>query len=78
MKENLFIGVYPEGWLFCDRSKDYKQIAFQSFRSLELEISDPSSSLVPLVKEYAEKMQARRGEKYIVSGSGQYVMLGGR
>jgi hypothetical protein len=81
--ERLFIGVYPTGISYADRSRekhgDYARCAFLSFRTLDLEIEpDCSAALRTLIVKDAAKIQARRGEQYQVSASGQTVLLGGR
>ena len=48
------------------------------FSTLELEIRAPKSDLLPIIREDAAKIQARRGESYVVSGCGQTVLLGER
>jgi hypothetical protein len=78
---SLFIGVMPTGIGYCDTSKeehgDYQVVAFLPFRSLELEVRRPRSPLLAAIREDAARIQARRGEDYIVSGCGQTVRLGG-
>ena len=81
--ERLFIGVYPAGISYADRSRekhgDYARCAFLPFGSLKLEVEpDCPSALRALIVKDAAKIQARRGEQYVVSGSGQTVRLGGR
>lgn len=78
--ENLFSGVFPTGISYADRSReehgDYKKIAFLSFSDLRLEIYAPRSSLLPEIKRRAEALQAKRGEQFQTSTSGQTVTLG--
>lgn len=80
--DRLFVGVYPEGIVYADRSReehgDYARVAFLPFGTLELEVSAPKSPLLTLVRADAAKIAARRGEKFITSGNGQYIILGGR
>ena len=82
LNDRLFAGVMPTGIGYCDTSKevdsDYLKVAFLPFSTLDLEISVPKSPLLPLILRDAEKIQARRGETYTVSGCGQTVLLGGR
>jgi hypothetical protein len=83
LSERLFIGVYPAGISYADRSRekhgDYARCAFLSFGSLKLDVEpDCPKSLLGLIKRDAAKVQAKRGEQYVVSGSGQTVLLGGR
>lgn len=80
-RDRLFIGLFPAGIVYCDTSReeagDYKRIAFMSYAKLDLEIDDPKSDLLGLIREAAAKIQARRGESFVVSGCGQTVLLGG-
>ncbi len=76
----LFCGVFPEGFSWADRAKqergDYKKVAFLSFRDLKFTVYDPKSPLLETVKREAAKLQARRGERFETSASGQGVTLG--
>lgn len=79
--ERLFIGVYPGGIVYADRSKevsgDYARLAFLSYHSLELEVqNDCPSDLLELIKAHASTLQSRRGELFQISTCGQTVMLG--
>ena len=81
--ERLFVGVYPAGISYADRSRekhgDYARCAFLPFGSLKLEVEpDCPRDLRAFIVKDAAKIQARRGEQYVVSGSGQTVLLGGR
>jgi hypothetical protein len=77
----LFIGTFPAGISYADRAVeehgDYKAVAFLSYETLELEVRAKRSPLLALVREHAKTIQARRGEQYQVSASGQTVLLGG-
>lgn len=79
-KEDLFIAIFPGGIGYCDTSKeehgDYKKIAFLGYRSLELEIHAPKSKLLPEIRAHAARIQAKRGQQFVVSGCGQTVTLG--
>ena len=80
--ERLFVGVYPAGISYADRSRekhgDYARCAFLPFRSLVLEVeSDCPKALRALIEADAARIQARRGELFEVSASGQTVRLGG-
>jgi hypothetical protein len=81
LADRLFVGVYPAGFVYADRAReehgDYKKVAFLPYSTLELEVRDPKSPLLALVRAHAAKIQARRGEQYVVSGAGQTVLLGG-
>jgi len=78
----LFIGTYPTGILYADRRRerhgDYLRLAFLPFRTLELEWEKVP---IPLalreeIARHARSLQARRGEHYEVTTSGQTVLLG--
>ena len=81
MQNDLFIGVYPGGLVYADRSReehgDYQRVAFLPYDSLELEVSAARSRLLPAVREHAATVQAKRGELYSISACGQSVRLGG-
>lgn len=77
----LFIGVYPCGLVYADRSRerhgDYVRLAFLPYASLVLQIApDCPTSLRAEIEADARAMQAKRGERYEVSASGQTVILG--
>ena len=79
--DRLFIGVYPCGLSYADRSRevggDWLRLAFLSFRTLELKWSaDVPVELRAAILSDAATVQARRGQPYQVSTSGQTVMLG--
>ena len=80
IKDRLFIGVYPCGLVYADRSieehGDYAQIAFLSYDTLILDIGRSRSPLLDAIRADAEKIQNRKGEKFQISTSGQYVILG--
>lgn len=80
-KERLFSGIFPSGIGYADRTKeeagDYKKLAFLFFGDLKLEVEkDCPSEMEALIREDAAAIQARRGEQYRVSGSGQTITLG--
>jgi hypothetical protein len=79
--ERLFIGVSATGLSYADRSReehgDYKKVAFLPFSTLQLKVYDTKSPLLASVRADAARMQTRRGEQYVVSGTGQTVLLGG-
>lgn len=77
----LFVGVYPAGIAYADRHNeehgDYKRVAFLPFRSLTLEpAKNASPELLKQAAAHAATIAARRGERFQVSTSGQYVVLG--
>lgn len=81
--ERLFKGVYPEGIVYADRSRevngDYRKLAFLPFGTLVLEWWDTNvpPDVAKLIEIDARALQARRGEQFQVSGSGQTRTLGG-
>jgi hypothetical protein len=80
--EQLFIGVFSTGIAYADRTierhGDYKKLAFLPFNTLELMIEkDCPADLRVLIVADAATIQARRGERYQVTTSGQTVLLGG-
>lgn len=79
--DRLFIGVFPAGIGYADRHReehgDYKRVAFLPFRSLTLEPAKGANrQLLKLAAEHAATIAARRGERFQISSSGQYVVLG--
>lgn len=81
LKSRLFAGVFPAGISWADKAHeengDYKRVAFLSYETLKLDVHNPRSPLLPMVREEAAKIQARRGEHFQVSTCGQTVLLGG-
>lgn len=81
--DRLFAGVYPEGIVYADRSReqggDYLRLAFLPFRSLAIEWSPVTmpAELRAQIETDAAAIIARRGEQFQVSSSGQTVTLGG-
>ena len=69
------------GISYADRDKsmekhgDYRKIALLTLDTLELIVYEPDSPLLPMVREDAARIQARRGEEFPVSAS-QTVTLG--
>jgi len=83
-KDRLFIGVFPTGIRYADRSRerdgDYLKLAFLPFSTLELEWHE-SEAKVPAdlraaIRADAKRVIAKRGQEYPVSASGQTVTLG--
>lgn len=79
--DRLFVGVYPTGIVYADRSReehgDYKRLAFLPYRTLELEWSKGvPADLKKRIESDARVIQARRGEEFQVSTAGQTVRLG--
>lgn len=82
ISHELFIGIFPTGIGYADagveEDGDYKRVAFLPFRSLVLEVSSPNSPLLSEIQRHANAIIARKGERYVVSGSGQTVLLGAK
>jgi hypothetical protein len=79
--DRLFIGVYPTGIVYADRSRekhgDYARCGFLSFDTLALDLKpDCPKVLRAFIEKDAARIQAKRGEPYQVSESGQTVTLG--
>lgn len=77
----LFIGVFCTGITYADRhvqkAGDYARLGFLPFDTLQLKIEpDCPLDLRSQIEAHAATMQARRGDQYQVSTSGQTVMLG--
>lgn len=77
----LFIGIFPAGIGYADRSRtkdgDYARVGFLPFQTLVFEPAkgaDPK--LVAEAQRHASTIAARRGEPFVVSASGQTVILG--
>lgn len=80
MKDRLFVAVHATCLAYCDISRevngDYLCVARLPYKSLELEVLEPKHDLLPEIKADAARLIARRGDKFEVSTSGQYVVLG--
>lgn len=79
--DRLFIGVFPAGLVYADRHNeehgDYKRVAFLPYRSLVLEPAKGANrQLLKQAAKHAAIITARRGERFQVSSTGQYVVLG--
>ena len=77
----LFIGIYPAGIVYADCRReehgDYRRVGFLSYRTLKLDlVKDCPVELTRRIKRHAAGVQARKGEKFQTSASGQYVILG--
>jgi len=79
-QERLFTGKFAADFVFTDRavqeSGDLGKIAFLSYGTLELSIHAPRSPLMPLVRQQAAQILARRGQWEQISSAGQGVILG--
>ena len=79
--ERLFIGIYPCGISYADRSReehgDYKKLAFLPYSTLALDVRpDCPPDLRQTIEADAATIIARKGEPYQVSTCGQTVILG--
>lgn len=77
----IFCGCFPTGWVWADRQvevdHDYKRLAYMSYAHLKLELEkDCPNELAEEIRKDAHALQERRGERYVISGCGQYVTLG--
>ena len=82
-RDRLFSGVYPCGIVYADRYRekggDYARLAFLAYDTLQLSIEDDCpAELRALIKTDAAAIQAKSGQSYQVSTSGQTVMLGSK
>lgn len=80
-KDRLFVGVYPTGIVYADRSRevngDYARCAFLPFVSLELEVSAQCPpELLGEIRAEAQTIIDRRGQQFEISASGQTIRLG--
>lgn len=82
LKARIFAGVFSTGISYADRLTeehgDYKRLAFLPFSTLKLEIeNDCSPELRSIIAADAAGIQARRGQTFQISSSGnQSVRLG--
>ena len=82
-RDRLFSGVYPCGIVYADRYRekggDYARLAFLAYDTLQLRVEDDCPvELRALIETDAAAIQAKRGQPYQVSTSGQTVMLGSK
>lgn len=80
-KPDLFVGVYPAGIVYADKSRevhgDYARCAFLDYATLTLKFqNDCPPALRAEITRHAATIQAKRGEQFATSSSGQTVMLG--
>jgi hypothetical protein len=81
MNERIFAGVFSTGIGYADRKRekhgDYARLAFLTFSTLTLEIEkDCPAALRKEIEDDAARVQAKRGEAFQVSTSGQTITLG--
>lgn len=83
MIDNLFVGVFPAGISYADRTRekngDYLRLAFLPYDRLviEWEKVQMSDEMRAAIAEDAEKIIAMAGQRYPVSSS-QTVLLGSK
>jgi len=80
-RDRLFIGFFPAGIVYADREieehGDYRRIGFLPYGTLVFEPhKSASGDLLAQARVHAMTIQARKGEKFQISSSGQYVVLG--
>lgn len=81
--DRLFIGVFPGGIVYADRhrekNRDYARLAFLAYDDLTLKFEpDCPAVLKARITADAAVLQARRGELYETSTTGQTVLLGSK
>lgn len=83
LSERVFAGIYPCGVVYADRfteiGGDYARLAFLPYDTLELQFEPRCTrELRAFITANAQLIQARKGEHYQISTSGQTVLLGSR
>lgn len=83
LNERIFIGVFPGGLSYADRKVerhgDYAPLGFLDYAKLELRFDDKCpEGMKGWIAAHARTIQARKGEQYQVSTSGQTITLGYR
>lgn len=77
--DRLFIGLFPTGVVYCDRSieehGDFQKVAYLNYRTLVLEVYKPGSPLITAIDEDAARMRLRKGEQFRIAGN-MTVQLG--
>ena len=79
--ERIFIGVFCGGLSYADRKVerhgDYAPLAFLDYARLELRFDTQCpEGMKGWIKSHAATVQARRGEQFQISTSGQTITLG--
>jgi hypothetical protein len=80
-KNRLGVFCFPEGLSYADRSievhGDYKKLGFLGFKDLKLEIYPGCPAFLrEQIEADAARIQAKRGQEYQTSSSGQTITLG--
>lgn len=84
LENAILIGGYSEGIVYADKrveeDGDYKRLAFLPYDTLELEFRGEccSKETKEFIRRKAEEIIKRRGERYEITTSGQWVILGER
>lgn len=83
MNQRIFVGVYPAGIVYADRSRevkgDYSRLAFLPYDTLKLEIEDSCpGELEEEIKRDARTIQCQVGQHYRTSTTGNEVLLGSK
>lgn len=83
LEARLFKGSYPCAIVYADRAVerdgDYRLLAMLPYDTLEMIYEkDCPDMWRPLLEAEAAAMQARVGEKYVMSSCGQWITLGRR
>lgn len=78
---NLFIGTFSTGIFYADKNRtahgDYARCGAVYFSDLRIEVEpDCPNNLRQIITEHAKSIQARAGQQYQISSSGQAVTLG--
>lgn len=81
--ERLFMGVYPGGIVYSDRSReesgDYVRLAFLAYDTLDLDLRPGvPDDLRSLIEADAAKIRSQAGQPYQISSCGQTVLLGSK
>lgn len=81
--ERLFVGKYPCGLVYADRtveeSGDYKQLAFFCYSTLEISFqADCPDHLKRKILLDCQHLIDMKGQQYEITSSGQTVTLGSR
>ena len=82
IRDRVFCSVGACGIMWADRERlsdgDYSRLAFLPYNTLALEFQvDCPEYLRSRIQATAANVQARRGQHYKVSTTGQTVLLGG-
>lgn len=80
-QDRIFACIAATGIVYTDRRTmvdgDYKRLGFLPFRTLEPDVEDDCpETLATTIRGRMARIQARRGESYQVSTSGQTIVLG--